>query len=60
MSWGGRSDYDWRTRLQRAFTQRIYLLDVIGPAANSNVPVLANHKYQFKVMGNSDSQCVNE
>lgn len=41
-------DYDWRTRLDRAFTQRIYLMDASGSPPESLEP-----DYHFKVMGNS-------
>jgi hypothetical protein len=40
----GRDDYDWRSRLERAFTQRIYLMEAEEVEENS---------YRFKVMGNT-------
>ena len=41
-----RTEYDWSTRINRAFTQRIYLMDARG----TDVP---EPDYHFKVMGNS-------
>lgn len=40
-----RTDYDWRTRLERAFTQRIYLMEADRTDNGES--------YQFKMMGNS-------
>lgn len=38
-------DYDWQTRMARAFTQRIYLVDGRAEA----------QEYHFKVMGNTNN-----
>jgi hypothetical protein len=39
-----RTDYDWSSRIERAFTQRIYLMEAKNTGDNS---------YRFKMMGNS-------
>lgn len=40
-----RTDYDWQSRLQRAFTQRIYLMES---------EAMENGSFRFKMMGNTN------